>query len=165
MPILDPDAMEVISRSADQTRRIGMRLGGLLTPGDVVHLVGDLGSGKTTFVQGVTRGWGSLDAASSPTFVLVNVYRRADTRRLYHLDAFRLSGPQEAADLDLEALLASGPLVVEWAERIQAALPAERLRIHFNYVDEYQRDLVLTAHGDRYKQTIGKLRKMIYGVR
>lgn len=97
--------------------------------------------------------------------MLVNVYRRADTRRLYHLDAFRLSGPQEAADLDLEALLASGPLVVEWAERIQAALPAERLRIHFNYVDEYQRDLVLTAHGDRYKQTIGKLRKMIYGVR
>lgn len=165
MPILDPDAMEVISRSADQTRRIGMRLGGLLNPGDVVHLVGDLGSGKTTFVQGVARGWGSLDAASSPTFVLVNVYRRADTRRLYHLDAFRLSGPQEAVDLDLEALLASGPLVVEWAERIQAALPAEKLRIHFNYVDEYQRDLVLTAHGDRYKQTIDKLRKMIYGVR
>jgi tRNA threonylcarbamoyladenosine biosynthesis protein TsaE len=165
MPILDPDAMEVISRSADQTRRVGMRLGGLLSTGDVVHLIGDLGSGKTTFVQGVARGWGSLDAASSPTFVLVNVYRRADGQRLYHLDAFRLSGPQEAADLDLENLLSSGPLVVEWAERIQAALPADKLRIHFNYVDEYQRDLVLTAHGDRYKDTIGKLRKMIYGVR
>lgn len=165
MPILDPDAMEVISRSADQTRRIGMRLGSLLSPGDVVHLIGDLGSGKTTFVQGVARGWGSLDKASSPTFVLVNVYRRADSSRLYHLDAFRLSGPQEAADLDLDTLIASGPLVVEWAERIRAALPQDRLRIHFTYVDEYQRDLVLTAHGERYKKIIEKMRRLIYGVR
>lgn len=165
MPILDPDAMEVISRSADQTRRIGMRLGSLLSAGDVVHLIGDLGSGKTTFVQGVARGWGSLDAASSPTFVLVNVYRRADSKRLYHLDAFRLSGPQEAADLDLDMLIASGPLVVEWAERIRSALPEQRLRIHFTYVDEYQRDLVLTAHGERYKQIVENLRRLIYGVR
>ena len=68
--------MEIISRSAEQTRRVGMRLGTLLKPGDVVHLIGELGSGKTTFVQGVSAGWGSLDPATSPTFVLVNVYRR-----------------------------------------------------------------------------------------
>lgn len=165
MPILDPHAMEVISRSADQTRRVGMRLGSLLSSGDVIHLIGDLGSGKTTFVQGVARGWGSLDAASSPTFVLVNVYRRPDNSRLYHLDAFRLSGPQEAADLDLDTLISGGPLLIEWAERIQTALPQEKLRIHFNYVDEYQRDLVLTAHGDRYQKIVEKMRRLIYGVR
>lgn len=165
MPILDPHALEFISRSADQTRRVGMRLGAQLQTGDVVHLVGDLGSGKTTFVQGVVRGWGSLDAASSPTFVLVNVYRRADGGRLYHLDAYRLSGATEAIDLDVEELLTSGPLVVEWAERVRRALPDDRLRIHFNYVDETQRDLVLTAEGPRYNKLIENLRRQIYGVR
>src|SRR5690606_20946296 len=87
MPILMSQSMEFISRSAEQTRRAGMRLGGLLQPGDVIGLVGDLGSGKTTLVQGIAAGWGSLDQVSSPTFVLVNVYRRPDQGKLYHLDA------------------------------------------------------------------------------
>jgi len=165
MPILHPDSMEFISRNADQTRRAGMRLGTLLRTGDAVHLIGDLGAGKTTFVQGVARGWGSLDAASSPTFVLVNVYRRADGSQLFHLDAYRLSGPAEAADLDIEELLTTGPLVVEWAERVQAALPDEMLRVHFNWVDEDQRDLVFTAKGSRYQKLIQELRKHFYGVR
>jgi len=165
MPILDPYALEFISRSADQTRRVGMRLGAQLQTGDVIHLVGELGSGKTTFVQGIVRGWGSLDAASSPTFVLINVYRRADGGRLYHLDAYRLSGATEAVDLDIDELLTSGPLVVEWAERVRRALPDDRLRIHFNYVDETQRDLVFTAEGSRYNKLVENLRRQIYGVR
>lgn len=165
MPILHSDSMEFISRSADQTRRAGMRLGALLRTGDAVHLIGDLGAGKTTFVQGVARGWGSLDAASSPTFVLVNVYRRADGNRLFHLDAYRLSGPREAADLDIEEFLTTGPLVVEWAERVQEALPDEMLRVHFNWVDNDQRDLVFTASGARYQKLIQELRKHFYGVR
>ena len=78
-----------------------MRLGGLLRPGDILCLVGDLGSGKTTLVQGIVSGWGSLDPVSSPTFVLVNVYRHLENKRLYHLDAYRLSGAAEAEDLDL----------------------------------------------------------------
>jgi tRNA threonylcarbamoyladenosine biosynthesis protein TsaE len=101
MPILDPHSLEFISRSAEQTRRVGMRLGALVDGGDVVCLVGDLGSGKTTFVQGLAAGWGSLDPVTSPTFVLVNLYRRPEGARLYHLDAYRLSGASEAADLDL----------------------------------------------------------------
>ena len=92
-PILDRNSLEIISRSAEQTRRVGMRLGAMLEPGDIVCLIGDLGAGKTTFVQGLAAGWGSLDPVSSPTFVIVNVYRRLDQRKLYHLDAYRLSGP------------------------------------------------------------------------
>jgi len=95
-PILHRNALEIISRSAEQTRRVGMRLGALLQPGDVICLIGDLGSGKTTFVQGVAAGWGSLDPVSSPTFVIVNLYRRLDNSQLFHLDAYRLSGPAEA---------------------------------------------------------------------
>jgi tRNA threonylcarbamoyladenosine biosynthesis protein TsaE len=163
MPILKPNAVEVISRSPEQTRRVGMRLGGRLQQGDVVCLVGDLGSGKTTFVQGINAGWGSADPVTSPTFVLVNVYRRADGARLYHLDSYRLRGASEAEDLDLDTILESGPVVVEWADRILAALPADYLLVRMKLIEETQRDLVITANGERGTQLLAELRKEIYG--
>ncbi|HPG19741.1 MAG TPA: tRNA (adenosine(37)-N6)-threonylcarbamoyltransferase complex ATPase subunit type 1 TsaE, partial [Flexilinea sp.] len=61
MPILDSETLEIFSRSADQTRRFGMRLGRMLQNGDVLCFSGDLGSGKTTFIQGIAQGWGSVD--------------------------------------------------------------------------------------------------------
>lgn len=164
MPILDRQSLEFISRSADQTRRAGMRLGALLQAGDLICLAGELGSGKTTLVQGLASGWGSLDAATSPTFVLVNVYRRPDRSRLYHLDAYRIGSPAEAAELDLDALLDTGPLVIEWADRIALALPAERLWINMSLVNENQRDMVFSAHGARYAEIISLLRRQFYGV-
>lgn len=165
MPVLDRQSLEFISRSAEQTRRAGMRLGALLQPGDLVCLIGDLGAGKTTLVQGISAGWGSLDAANSPTFVLVNVYRRPDGNRLYHLDSYRLSGAAEAEDLDLDALLEGGPLVIEWADRIQGALPVERLWVVLHWIDDNQRDILFAATGLRYQALLVDLRKQIYGVR
>jgi tRNA threonylcarbamoyladenosine biosynthesis protein TsaE len=156
--------MEFISRSAGQTRRVGMRLGAFLRKGDVICLTGDLGTGKTTFVQGIASGWGSLDQASSPSFVLVNVYRGPNRSRLYHLDAYRLSGPAEAEHLDIGEMLEGGPLVVEWADRIQAALPEEYLRVKMYIIDDEQRDLLFTAQGQRYQDILGSLRKRIFGV-
>jgi tRNA threonylcarbamoyladenosine biosynthesis protein TsaE len=166
MPILDPHSMEFISHSVEQTRRVGMRLGSIIEDGDLIFLVGDLGSGKTTFVQGVASGWGSLDQVSSPTFVLVNVYRRSEGtgRRLFHLDAYRLSSAAEAEDLDLDAMIENGPLVVEWADRIQAALPDEHLWVGMRYVDEKQRDLLFTARGERYQKKLAFIRRQLYGV-
>ncbi len=163
MPILDSHSLEFISRSTEQTRRVGMRLGALLQPGDLVALVGDLGSGKTTLVQGIAVGWGSLDPVSSPTFVLVNVYRHSDGLRLFHLDAYRLTGPTEAVDLDLENMLDQGPMVVEWAERVQSVLPENGLWVHLNYIDEIQRDLIFSAHGEYYEDLLSRFRKFIYG--
>ena len=162
-PILDRHAIEIISRSAEQTQRVGMRLGALLQPGDLLCLVGDLGAGKTTFVQGLASGWGSLDPVSSPTFVLVNLYRRLDGSQLYHLDAYRLSGPAEAIDLDLDALIEQGSLVIEWADRIDSALPDERLWVTLQHVDEYQRDLVFAARGARYQALLTDFREQVYG--
>ncbi len=104
MPILDANSLDYFSRSPEQTRRMGMRLGALLDRGDIVCLSGDLGAGKTTLVQGIAKGWGSLDAVSSPTFILVNVYRRLDGSTLAHLDAYRMQSALEAEDLDLEPL-------------------------------------------------------------
>jgi tRNA threonylcarbamoyladenosine biosynthesis protein TsaE len=163
MPILNSRSMEFISRSPEQTRRVGMRLGGMLKTGDVVGLVGDLGSGKTTLVQGVASGWGSLDPVSSPTFVLVNVYRHPEGGQLFHMDAYRLSGPGEAEDLDMTNMLESGPLVVEWAERIRAVLPVDHLQVTMTYVDENCRDLILSANGLRYERLLANIRKLIYG--
>lgn len=156
--------MEFISRGADQTRRLGMRMGALLQSGDLICLMGDLGSGKTTLVQGLAAGWGSLDKASSPTFVLVNVYRRPGGCKLYHLDAYRLSGAREAEDLDLDAMLETGPMVVEWAERIQDALPRDNLRVNLSWMDEDQRDLVFIARGERYQKLLSSVRKQVFGV-
>lgn len=164
MPILDRNALEIISRSAEQSQRVGMRLGALLQPGDIVCLIGDLGAGKTTFVQGLAAGWGSLDPVSSPTFVIVNLYRRLDKSQLYHLDAYRLSGPAEAADLDLDAMLDNGSMVIEWADIIADALPAERLWVNLRYVDEFQRDLVFSAQGARYEKILTAFREQVYGV-
>ena len=164
MPILTHNALEIISRSAEQTRRVGMRLGALLQPGDMICLIGDLGAGKTTFVQGLAAGWGSLDPVSSPTFVIVNLYRRLDQSQLFHLDAYRLSGPAEAVDLDLDAMFESGSLVIEWADVIAEALPEERLWVNLRYVDEFQRDLVFAAHGPHYQQMLAAFREQVYGV-
>jgi tRNA threonylcarbamoyladenosine biosynthesis protein TsaE len=163
MPILDARTLEFFSRSPEQTRRLGSRLGALLLPGDVICLSGDLGSGKTTFVQGLAQGWGALDPVSSPTFVLVNMYRRADGRRMYHLDAYRLESALEAEDLDLDLMLEDGPLVVEWPERIQPVLPANRLWISMRYIADEQRGMVFTGQGERFDEMLAGFRKRVFG--
>lgn len=163
MPILDAHAFEFFSKSPAQTRRLGMRLGALLKPGDLVCLQGDLGAGKTTFVQGAAQGWGALDEASSPTFVLVNAYRRADGSQLSHLDAYRLESPAEAEELDLDSLLAVGPLLVEWPERVASVLPAERLWAFLEYESEEHRLLRFTAQGRHCEALLDSLRQATYG--
>jgi tRNA threonylcarbamoyladenosine biosynthesis protein TsaE len=163
MPILAPNTIEFFSRSAEQTRRVGMRLGAMLRPGDLVCLQGDLGAGKTTFVQGLAQGWGSTDAVSSPTFVLVNVYRRPEGVQLFHLDTYRIDSTPEAEELDLDTMLAQGPLVIEWAERIQTLLPAENFWIKLEYLDEEQRLMQVTANGKRYESLLLELRQGMFG--
>jgi tRNA threonylcarbamoyladenosine biosynthesis protein TsaE len=163
MPILDANTLEFFSRSPEQTRRLGMRLGALLQPGDLICLIGDLGSGKTTLVQGVARGWGSLDTVSSPTFVLVNVYRRPDGKKLHHMDAYRLQNALEAEDLDIDLMLDQGPLLMEWAERVEDALPANHLTIKMRWMADEQRGMVFLAHGARYESMLAEFRRQVFG--
>lgn len=164
MPILDVNSLEIFSRSPEQTRRVGMRLGKLLQCGDVICLQGELGAGKTTLVQGLAQGWGSLDAVSSPTFVLVNLYRRPDSSSLFHLDSYRIETVLEAEALDLDDMLMQGPLVIEWPERIKPILPKEHLWVQLNYQDDEQRSMLFTPHGARYLQMMDEFRQSVYGV-
>lgn len=163
MPILDAHTLEFFSRSPEQTRRVGMRLGGLLQTGDMVCLQGELGTGKTTLVQGLAQGWGSMDPVSSPTFIIVNVYRRPDNRQLYHMDAYRLDSAPEAAELDLDEMLSQGSLLIEWPERVRAILPDEHMWITFEYVAEENRQMLIKATGKRYDDLLTALRQDLFG--
>ena len=163
MPILDAHTFEFMSRSPEQTRRLGMRLGALVHPGDLICLQGDLGAGKTTLVQGVARGWGAMDEVSSPTFVLVNTYRRPDGMHLSHLDAYRVESLGEAEELDLDAMLEQGALFVEWPERLEPILPAERLWVWLEFETDESRALRFAACGKRYEVLLDSLRQALYG--
>jgi tRNA threonylcarbamoyladenosine biosynthesis protein TsaE len=163
MPILDAHAFEFFSRSPEQTRRLGMRLGALLQPGDLVCLQGELGTGKTTLVQGVAQGWGALDDVSSPTFVLVNTYRRPDLSQLFHFDAYRVESLGEAEELDIDTYLSQGPLMIEWPERVEPILPAGRLWAWLEYESEEHRAMRFAASGKRYENLLDRLRGTVYG--
>lgn len=164
MPILDQHTFDFFSRSPDQTRRIGARLGQDLKAGDLVCMQGELGAGKTTFVQGIAQGWGSLDSVTSPTFVLVNEYRRPDGAFLFHLDAYRLESVPEAEELDIERMVEEGVLVVEWAERVESALPNDVLWIVMEHVAEEQRRIQFTARGEHYDRMLDRLQRAMFGV-
>ena len=164
MPILDEHSLDFWSHSPEQTTRFGARLGELLLPGDLLTLSGELGAGKTTFINGLGRGWGSPDQVTSPTFVLVNDYRRTDGLHLWHLDGYRLNSGADALAIGFEDLLASGGImVVEWPERIQSVLPAERLRLAMRWVDETRRGLRLEAVGARAQELLDQFRHSAFG--
>lgn len=143
----------------EQTRTLGAQLARLLVAGDALALSGDLGAGKTTFVQGLARGLGITGAVTSPTFVLINRYRMPDGRALQHADCYRLEhAPLEMWDAGLGDLLAGDDLVViEWADRVPDLLPAEHLEIHFEYLDENRRRLTFSAHGAHYAALLDAL--------
>lgn len=164
MPVLPATAFDFISHSPAQTRRLGMRLGALLQPGDVVCLQGELGAGKTTFVQGLAEGWGSLDAVSSPTFIIVNLYRRSDGHQLFHFDTYRLETAPEAEELDIDSMLFQGPLVIEWPERVEKVLPADRLWIRLEHIDDERRQLTFLPSGKHYTDLLAEYRQASFGI-
>lgn len=164
MPILDEHSLEFISHSPEQTVRLGARLGERLASGDLVCLSGELGAGKTTFITGVGRGWGALEQVTSPTFVLVNEYRRADGLCLRHMDCYRLNSGAEALALGLDDLLdAAGAMLIEWPERILEVLPRERLHLRLNWVNDTKRGFHLEAFGARYDRLLDEFRHATFG--
>ena len=140
----------VDSRSAEETRALGERLGGALEPGDVVALDGPLGAGKTCFVQGIARGLG-VDPdtpVTSPTFTLVGEY--PGRMPLHHADFYRVESLSRLEDAGFDDLLdGRGALVVEWSERFPEALPADRLLIRIEIRSESERRLQVEATGPR----------------
>lgn len=125
--------MELESASPGETLRMGQLLGRALAEGDVVCLEGELGTGKTVMVRGIARGRGYGGPVTSPTFTIIHCYAPA---RLCHVDAFRLSGPEDLIDAGIDEYL-EGDWVcaVEWADRVRAAFPAEALTVRLRFGD------------------------------
>ena len=120
----------VRTTSPEETRAVGAAFAKALPPGAVVSVEGPLGAGKTEFIRGFCAALGVEDAVTSPTYTLANEYATERGRRVLHVDAFRLAGPDELRDLDLDARGdAKGFLLVEWGERVADALPAERAEV------------------------------------
>jgi len=135
------------SHSVADTEAIAADLARTLRGGEVVALYGDLGAGKTQFVRGIVRGLdGNPHTVSSPTFVLLNVY---DSGRLvvFHLDAYRVHGSEEFESIGFAELLdQGGVVVVEWADRVEALLPARRYNVHITTTDREARRIEVERH-------------------
>jgi tRNA threonylcarbamoyladenosine biosynthesis protein TsaE len=161
VPILKEGQLDIISHSAEQTLRLGIRLGTLLKAGDLICLSGDMGAGKTVFSSGIGQGWGATTPLTSPTFNLVHEHRReADNQRLYHLDVYRLENAAEGEGIGLDDILdGRGAVILEWPESILKALPKNRLWIAIRVLEPTRRNLVLEATGKRYEELTQQFRE------
>lgn len=145
------------SASVEETRALGEKLGKLLGVGDVILLSGELGAGKTMFVQGMATGLGYEGTVSSKSFVLLGEY--AGDKTLYHADLYRLDDPEMVEDLALDELVADGVVAVEWPERAGGWLPEEHLLVQIAIDGGDKRRLTLSPAGERAAELADALAK------
>jgi len=132
----------LVSRSPAETQAIGERLGAGLGAGAVIACTGELGAGKTCFLQGLARGLGVETDVTSPTFVLVNCYR--GRLPVYHFDAYRTDSLTEVVELGIEEMLhGDGVTVIEWADKLLPLLPARTIRVHLEGLGDEPREITI----------------------
>lgn len=150
----------IITRNPEETMRLGITIGEALSKGDIVALIGELGSGKTCITQGVARGVGvSGDyRITSPTFTLINEY--PGRTKLYHFDIYRLSGVSDLENMGYEDYFyGDGVVVIEWAEKIKEMLSADRtLFIFLKYAGENVREIEITGSKAMMSKIYAKLK-------
>ena len=141
------------TKSDTETIALGSKLGGLLRGGEFIALTGDLGGGKTQFTKGIALGLGIDETIVSPTFTIERIYNN-----LHHFDLYRTQNDREIAE-SIRDLTTDGEstIVIEWPENIEGILPTDYLGIEFIYLDENERELTLTDHGNRSEVLLGAL--------
>ena len=150
------------SRSVDQTRALAERIGKVAFNGLVIALAGDLGSGKTAFVQGLAVGLAvpADYVVTSPSYTLINEY--PGRCRLYHVDLYRLENKVDFEEIGLyEVLHGQGVCAIEWVEKLGDDLPGEHLAIQLSIVDDLTRRIVLTAQGPEIVRTVKPIAQVI----
>lgn len=143
--------------SLEETSALGLKLAQYIEPGMMITLTGDLGAGKTTFTKSLGKGLGVKKTINSPTFTILKIYH--GKMPLYHIDAYRLEGISQ--DLGFEEYFEDdGLCVIEWPHYIEDQLPAERLEISINRIEDEsdtRRMFSFTAHGKRYDKIVEAL--------
>ena len=139
----------MITRNEEETIALGEKLGKLLNRGDVVALKGDLAGGKTTFTKGIGKALEVRQVINSPTFTILKIYKGKEV--LYHIDAYRLENNEY--DLGIDEYEDEGITIIEWPEYYKNYLPEEYLEVNFTYIDDESRQIVFTAHGQKYEHT------------
>lgn len=148
-----PGTLVLDSGSPERTRDAGRALGGLLKRGAYICLYGELGAGKTTFVQGIASGLAVKEKyITSPSFSIINEYR--GRLNLYHIDLYRLSGPADLEGIGFFEYPGDGVAAVEWPERAKGLLPDERLDITIEDTGEGSRRITLVARGNAYESIL-----------
>jgi tRNA threonylcarbamoyladenosine biosynthesis protein TsaE len=150
-----PNAFPIFIADLAGTMVFGRRLGSLLFPGAAIGLIGPLGAGKTHLVRAIAEGLGIPNSrvVNSPTFVLIQEY--GARLPINHFDAYRLRTPEEFRDLGVgEYFEGNGVCLVEWADRVAACMPAERLQITIEVTGETRRRLLLEPFGDKYAAVV-----------
>lgn len=153
--------LAIVSRSAEETRILGVALAPLLVPGDVISLSGDLGAGKTVFVQGLATALGVEQPVTSPTFTIVHEYK--GRYPILHMDVYRLDSFQEVLDLGFEELLdPQAVMLVEWGEAVSPLLPRRYLRVDIRRADETDEDarrITFTPYGLEWRRKLDGMRR------
>ncbi len=155
------ESLSLVSHSLSETRRLGALLGQLLEGEEIICLEGELGTGKTSLIQGIGQGQGIREPITSPTFTLVNEYQGSEAT-LYHVDLYRVDTTEEiiAAGID-EYFYNGGICVIEWAEKARDMLPPGCLYITLEHVSEEERGILLQAKGEAYRQLLRRLERML----
>ncbi|MBD5560421.1 MAG: tRNA (adenosine(37)-N6)-threonylcarbamoyltransferase complex ATPase subunit type 1 TsaE [Clostridia bacterium] len=140
--------MVYTTNSAEETERLAAELAAKLDAGDFVALRGDLGAGKTAFARGLARGLGVRRTVLSPSFTLMRMYTEGRLP-LYHFDMYRLSGPEDLAEIGFDEYAeGDGVCVAEWAERAGAALPQRYLDIYIEGSADLPRRITVSEAGE-----------------
>ena len=159
------------SKSAKDTIKFAKRLSGFLKARDMIGFIGNLGSGKTTFIKGLAKGLGFNKAVSSPSFVILKIYpivrkgaKEDKFMSLYHFDLYRLKNVKELEDVGYEDFASSnGICVIEWADRAKCLLPKEHLKIEIRIGKDNIRNIKLSGYGQRFASLVNVMEKEIGG--
>lgn len=135
---------EYITNSSEETQKLGERFAGKLKCGDFVAFYGDLGSGKTTFIQGLAKGLGIIRRIISPSFIIVRHYK-IQNGNFYHVDLYRTETKHDLLGLGLDQIIQdkNNIVVLEWAEKMGELLPGKRIDIRFQYLDDNKRQITI----------------------
>jgi tRNA threonylcarbamoyladenosine biosynthesis protein TsaE len=150
--------LTIITKIPEETKNLGKEVGKLAKPGDLLAFYGELGVGKTCFIQGVSQELEVKDYVTSPSFTIVNEYQGKIP--IYHFDLFRLN-TEEILELGYEEYFyGEGLTVIEWAEKIEQLLPKEHLKIDIKFKDLYERTISFISQGDRFDKLLKELSRI-----